>query len=116
MKGLDTKQAIAHVLANLDTKAYKQLADHGLEGILAYFLQEDLAFMHEKGVLTAQGDPGPAYYDDDDAFEHILEKACEHFQMEDAQAELALAALLDDYMELFESYMEEKGLVDWDKG
>jgi hypothetical protein len=69
--------------------------------------------MHESGVLDENGNAGTAYYDDDDAFEYMLDALVSKNKL-GADEAMKVASLLDDYMDAQQAFLEEKGLVDWD--
>ena len=54
-----------------------------------------------------------SFYDDDDAFEYISENLIKLYGGND-QTAMRICALVDDYMDLQESYMEQAGLVEWE--
>ena len=56
---------------------------------------------------------GDSYYDDDDAFEFLLDRICQERGIS-GDRELRIASFLDDYMDAQQSYMEKHGLLEWD--
>lgn len=82
------------------------------EALFAQAVDADIAYMRSAGVIDEEGMSGQAYYDDDDAFEFLLD-ALKWKGMRNKDEEM-LAAFIDEYMELQQRYMEEKGLVEWD--
>ena len=64
-------------------------------------------------VLAADGTMGEAYYDDDDAFEFILDHMAAARRAKEKDMD-ALAAFVDQYMELQEQYLGQAGLLSWD--
>jgi len=112
MKGYDQEKAVAFILPKLDKKEFKPLAAQA-ESLVSQAIDADMAYMLHAGVLTQDGLMGEAYYDDDEAFEFILEQMARVRKMrEDAQG--PLAAFIDQYMDLQQQFLEESGLMDWD--
>ena len=112
MKGYDQEKAVAFILPKLDKKEFKPLAAQA-ESLVSQAIDADMAYMLHAGVLTQDGLMGEAYYDDDEAFEFILEQMARARKMrEDAQG--PLAAFIDQYMDLQQQFLEESGLMDWD--
>ena len=112
MKGYDKEKAIAFMLPKLIKAEFKPLAGQ-CDKLLSDAIDADMAYMLKAGVLNAEGLMGEAYYDDDDAFEFILEKMARQRKMkEDAQG--PLAAFVDQYLELQQAFLEESGMMDWD--
>ena len=72
----------------------------------------DLQYMEEAGVLV-DGVAGDSFYDDDEAFEYISENLLKLFGGSEETAGQILA-LVDDYMDLQEEYLEQAGLVTWE--
>lgn len=112
MKGYDKEKAIQFMLPKLIKSEFKPLAPQANE-LLAQAIDTDMAYMQSAGILDKDGMMGDAYYDDDDAFEFILEHMARQRKMkEDAQG--PLAAFIDQYMELQQLFLEENGMMDWD--
>ena len=65
------------------------------------------------GVIAEDGSMGDSYYDDDDAFEFLLDRICQERGIS-GDRELRIASFLDDYMDAQQSYMEKHGLLEWD--
>ena len=103
MRGYDAQRAATEIAGKLDRGRYPEFAGQ-FDALIRSAVAFDLAFMRESGE---------AYYDDDNAFEYILEGiARERGWGEDKM--LRLGALIDEYMEAQESYMEAAGLLEWD--
>ena len=112
MKGYDRDKAIAFMLPKMDKKEFKPIAAQ-TEALIAQAIDADMAYMLDAGVLDKDGLMGDSFYDDDDAFEFILEKMARQRKMkEDAQG--PLAAFVDQYLELQQAFLEESGMMDWD--
>ncbi len=112
MKGYDREKALSFMRANLDKKELGKLAAQA-EMLLGLAIDTDMAYMQEAGVLTAEGLMGDSYYDDDEAFEFLLERMAKKLRMkEDDQG--PLASFIDQYMDLQQQFMEDSGLMGWD--
>ena len=112
MKGYDKAQAVAFMLPKLDKSEFKPLAAQS-EQLLRDAIEADMAYMLRAGVLTADGMMGDEYYDDDDAFEFILERMARARNMSES-AQGPLASFIDQYLDLQQLFLEESGLMDWD--
>lgn len=112
MKGYDRDKAVAFMLPKLDPSEFKPLAGEK-ERLLADAIDADMDYMLKAGVLTADGMMGDAYYDDDDAFEFILERLARQRRMKD-DAQGPLASFVDQYLDLQQAFLEECGMMAWD--
>ena len=65
------------------------------------------------GVLEKDGTMGNAYYDDDDAFEFMLDEIGKKRKSNDRELDM-IASFIDQYMDLQQAYLEDKGLMSWD--
>ena len=112
MQGFDREKAAAFILERLDAREFKPLAAQK-EGLVKQALDADLLYMREAKVLDENGWMGEGYYDDDDAFEFILEKMSRARGVrEDDQG--PLASFIDQYLELQQAFLEESGMLAWD--
>ena len=68
---------------------------------------------YRSSVLDEEGNAGDAWYEEDDAFEYIVDYIAEknHFNPDQA---VAAAMVVNDFMELQAQYMEKKGLVTYE--
>ena len=112
MKGYDKQEAMEYILARIRPKDHPELADR-LEDLISQTIDADMAYMHEHHVISEDGEAGTEYYEDDDAFEYMVEKLAEQNHLDPVKA-VKLASLVDDYMDYQQAYLESKGLVDWD--
>ena len=110
MIGFSLQDAQAYMVSRLDAKSFRGLPESIPSSIHA-FLQYDLRFMHSTGVLDAQAQQGHAEYDDDEAFEYILDAYLSDFPC-DENAEMVVAELLNSYMDLQYAYFKSQGLVE----
>ena len=112
MQGYDREGAVAFMLPKLNRNEFKPLAAEA-ETLLKQAVDADFAYMAQAGILTAEGLMGDAYYDDDDAFEFILDHMARARRAKEKDMD-ALAAFIDQFMELQEQYLNETGLLSWD--
>ena len=109
MNGYDKEEALAFILRRINPKDHESLADR-IEDLVRQAIDADIAFMHETGVLDEEGNGGDAYYEEDDAFEYIVEKLAADNDLTPGQA-VKTAALVDDFFDAQMAYMAYAGLV-----
>lgn len=112
MNGYNKDEALAYIVPRIDPKGHKELAKQ-IPALISQAIDADMAFMHQTRVIDQDGNAGDNYYDDDEAFEFIVDAIAEANHMNDAQA-AKVGALVDDYMDVQQAFLEEKGLVDWE--
>ncbi len=112
MNGYNKQDALPFILSKIDLKQHKELPV-AVEELISQAIDADLAFMRKSGVIDEKGNAGDTYYDDDEAFEFMLDELVSKHKL-GADAAMKVASLLDDYMDAQQAYMEEKGLVDWE--
>ncbi len=112
MNGYNKQEALPFILSRIDARIHKELPV-ALEELVSQAIDYDLKFMRESGVVDEKGNTGDTYYDDDEAFEYMLDGIVSQYKL-GADAAMKVASLLDDYMDAQQSFMEEKGLVDWE--
>jgi len=112
MNGYDKAEAVKFIAAHINKKDHKELSDQ-LESLIGQAIDADMTYMHENGVLDEDGNAGDNYYEDDDAFEYMVETIVAHNELTPEQA-VKVASLVDDYMDWQQAYLESKGLVDWE--
>lgn len=87
-----------------------------IEKVIPLCIEADIEYMLQTGLLknnagtyeiTNQG-----YYDDDDAFSHVLDKLKKN---KIKLSGIDLEEFVDDYLQAHESFLEEKGLLGWDE-
>ena len=108
MQGYDLSAAVPFITAAM-RKALK-LPKEELEAFVRRAIEADMQYMQECGVLTEDGLMGEDEYDDDDAFEALLDMLAE--DQDDDEAMDRTAQMLDAYMEAQQAFMEESGLMD----
>ncbi len=112
MQGYDKEAAVNFIAGHIDKGAHKGFSPKELDALLRQAVELDLKYMEENGVIV-DGMAGDNFYDDDDAFEYISENLIKLYGGND-QTAMRICALVDDYMDLQESYMEQSGLVEWE--
>lgn len=112
MQGFDEAAALDSILRHIDRKTLSAFGKQG-EALVREALALDLAYMRQNGVLTPEGSGGDAFYDDDEAFEAIVEGLAEKHGLDDAKT-AKVGLLVDAYMDAMESYMEQAGLLQWE--
>ena len=109
MNGYDREEALAYILRRIRRQDHPELADR-IDGLIAQDIYADLAFMRETGVIAEDGNAGDAWYEEDDAFEYIVETLAAANDLDPEQA-VKMASLIDDFMDGQQRYLEYKGLV-----
>ncbi len=112
MNGYNKQEALEFILERIHAKDHPELADC-LPELISQAIDADMAYMHEHHVIDEDGNAGTEYYEDDEAFEYMVEKLAEQNTLDPVKA-VKLASLVDDYMDYQQEYLESKGLVDWD--
>ena len=109
MQGYDLETAIPFIAAKMRKEGVKAQAEE-LESFIRRAIEADFAFMQENEVLTEDGLMGVGEYDEDDAFEAILDMLCA--DEEDDSVIDKTAQWLDAYMSAQAAFMEENDLVE----
>jgi len=112
MQGYDREAAVSFMLPKLNKAEFKPIASQA-EALLTQAIDADFAYMAHAGILTPDGLMGNAWYDDDDAFEFILDHMAKARRSREQDMD-ALAAFVDQYMELQEQFLTESGLLSWE--
>ena len=84
-----------------------------IPALVPQMIDADMAYMHEAGVLDDDGYAGDAYYEDDEAIEYIVESLAAKNALDPEQA-VKLAALVDDYLDAQQMFLESQGMVEYD--
>ena len=111
MKGYDREEAIRFISARIHPQDHPELKDL-LPDLIGDMIDADMAYMEESGVMDAEGNAGTAYYEDDEAFEYMVEKLAAARKLDPERA-VKLASLIDDFMDFQQEYMESRGLLQW---
>ena len=109
MQGYDIEAAVPFI-ARAMRKAGHKNPQQELEDFVRRAIEADMAYMREIDVIDDEGLMGDGEYDDDDAFEALLDELGEGVEDEDEMNRLA--QLLDSYMAAQQDFMEESGLVE----
>ena len=109
MQGYDIEAAVPFI-ARAMRKAGHKNPQQELEAFICRAIEADMAYMREIDVIDDEGLMGEGEYDDDDAFEALLDMLGEDAADEDEMNQLA--QLLDSYMAAQQDFMEESGLME----
>ena len=109
MQGYDMEAAVPFIAAAM-TKAGVRAPREELTAFIRRAIDEDFRYMQETGVLDEQGYMGEGEYDDDEAFEALLERLADGTDDEDELN--ALAQRLDAYMAAQQDFLERSGLAE----
>ena len=114
MLGYNREEAEQFILERLVKADFKPVANRS-EELVKEAISLDFAYMQSTGVIAEDGVMGNAYYDDDEAFEFMFDRMVRARGLsEDDPMNGALAAFLDQYMDLQQGYLEQAGLMAWD--
>lgn len=109
MQGYDVEAAVPFIAGAMRRVGHK-LPQAELEAFIRRAIDADMRYMAQTGVLDAQGMMGEGEYDDDDAFETLLDVLAEDAGSEEEIDRLA--QMLDSYMAAQQDFMEESGLME----
>ena len=108
MQGYDIEAAVPFI-AKAMRKAGHKNAQQELEDFVRRAIEADMAYMREIDVIDEDGLMGEGEYDDDDAFEALLDVLGDDAD-EDGMNQTA--QLLDSYMAAQQDFMEASGLME----
>ena len=108
MQGYDMDAAVPFI-AKAMRKAGHREPQEELEGFIRRAIEADMAYMREIDVIDEDGLMGEGEYDEDDAFEALLNTLGEGVTDEDELNRLAQR--LDSYMNAQADFFEESGLA-----
>ena len=109
MQGYDLEAAVAFIAKAMRKAGHKETQEE-LERFIRRAIDADIRYMHDTGVLDADGLMGEGEYDDDDAFEALLDMLAGDDDSEDEMNRLA--QMLDSYMNAQQDFMEASGLME----
>lgn len=109
MLGYEKDEALRYMMKHLKKKEFKPLEGR-LEEILSEFIDLDMTFMLETGVLDETGAEGENEYDDDEAIEYIYDGWLA-LHPDEKDEDLLIAQLLDEYLQLQYEYLCSVGLA-----
>ena len=109
MQGYDVAAAVPFIAKAMRKAGHKNPQEE-LESFIRRAIEADMAYMLETDVIDEDGLMGEGEYDDDDAFEALLDTLAGDIE-DDAQLD-QLAQLLDSFMAAQQDFMEESGLME----
>ena len=109
MQGYDLEAAVPFIERAM-RKAGHRLPQPELESFIRRAIDADMDYMHACGALDDEGLMGEGEYDEDDAFEALLDVLGEGVTDEDELNRLAQR--LDSYMNAQADFLEKSGLAD----
>lgn len=112
MQGYDAAAAERYILSAIDRFDHKEFMEI-LNVLVRESIELDLAFMRETGAVGTDGMSGENFYDDDEAFEYILDGLVQKHGFDEETA-VRLGTFVDDFMDAQQGYMESVGLVEWE--
>ena len=109
MQGYDLEAAVPFIARAMRKAGHKEPQEQ-LEDFIRRAIEADMAYMRETDVIGEDGLMGSGEYDDDDAFEALLDVLGEEVSDEDEMNRLA--QMLDSYMNAQQDFMEASGLAE----
>ena len=101
MQGYDKDAAVAFITRCIRKADHPELAED-IPALVPQMIDADMAYMHEAGVLDDDGYAGDAYYED---AKNAL----------DPEQTVKLAALVDDYLDAQQMFLESQGMVEYEE-
>ena len=108
MQGYDLEAAVPFI-AKAMRKAGHKNPQQELEDFIRRAIEADMAYMREIDVIDDEGLMGEGEYDDDDAFEALLDMLGGDADEDEMNQ---IAQLLDSYMAAQQDFMEASGLME----
>ena len=108
MQGYEMEAAVPFIAKAMRKAGHKEPQDV-LEDFIRRAIEADMAYMRETDVIGEDGLMGEGEYDDDDAFEALLDVLAQGAEDEDEMNRLA--QLLDSYMAAQQDFMDASGLM-----
>lgn len=109
MQGYDLEAAVPFIARAMRKAGHKEPQEQ-LEDFIRRAIEADMAYMRETDVIDEDGLMGSGEYDDDDAFEALLDVLGGEVSDEDDMNRLA--QMLDSYMNAQQDFMEASGLAE----
>lgn len=109
MQGYDVAAAVPFIAAAMRKAGHRE-PQAELEAFIRRAIEADMAYMRETDVIGEDGLMGEGEYDDDDAFEALLDALSEGITDEDELNRLA--QMLDSYMNAQADFLAESGLAE----
>lgn len=109
MEFFDFDAAAAYIVPRVKKDLGKDFA-LDVDKLVRLALELDLAYMIEEGVIDANGDAGEGEYDEDEAFEYILDALTARMGLDDDE-EMDAAEALDAFTAYEAEYFEKAGFT-----
>ena len=109
MQGYDAQAAEGYIARIMRKEGVRAPQDE-LLGFIRRAIDADMRYMQEIGVIEEEGMMGEGEYDDDDAFESLLDMLAGDEEDEDQMG--VIAQMLDAYMTAQQRFLEESGLME----
>lgn len=103
---MDTQEMKVFVEENLAKMNDYTFMDSDFKKIVSTFVDAEMAYIN--GLVP--DDNGECDYDDDAAYEILLDTATEKFP----QYKMYFECMVDDYLEVSEKYLSDHGEIEWD--
>ena len=108
MQGYDLEAAVPFIAKAMRKAGHKNPQEE-LEGFIRRAIEADMAYMREIDVIDDEGLMGEGEYDDDDAFEALLDMLGGDADEDEMNQ---IAQLLDSYLAAQQDFMEASGLME----
>ena len=112
MQGYDKNAALESFMQKIDRSQLDGMSEARLRSLLSCAIDLDFAYMESAGVLQG-GLMGDSYYDDDDAYEYIVDNLLRQCGGGEDD-EILLAQVVDAYMDCQQTYLESQNMLEWD--
>ena len=112
IEGFDPREARNYVIERMWlTGNYRDMNDEAMMSAVEWAIRMDGEYMKQAGLVrSGDGPVDPnAYYDDDDAFEYVIDAMIAHKAID--RDEMWVAMFVNDFMEYHQQYLEDKGLL-----
>ncbi len=110
MQGYNEEEALRYIARSIDRKAFSEIGP-SIDGMLRQAQALDLRYMRENDVIDGDGFMGDGFYDDDEAFEFIVEEIVRMRGLNEEGAVL-VASLIDAYMSAHDAFLRKAGLAE----
>ena len=107
---LDPVLAVAFITARINRVCCPHFGNQ-IPAIIHSFIQFDSEYMDGLSPLQGHAESMDTAYDEDDAFEYILDAYLAQFPLDD-ELSMEIAALLDQYMLLIDQYLQSPVLIE----
>jgi len=108
MKGFD-QEALDFVLNAIEAEG--SVVDLDLmRKVVQVAMEAELDYMKRAGIVNAKGEYTDQEYDEDEAFDHMIDALTKALPDKDPYQ---LSDLLDYYIDFHDEYMQNEGLLEW---